>query len=280
MPFVERDGVRIAYDLVGDGPPLVWVPGTGVGGAVWTKAQVPHFRDRYKCLTIDLRGAGRSDAPEGPYAVTQLADDVAAVVEAVLGGQPAHFVGWSLGAAAIQELALSRPHVVSSAVLIATWSSTSREHHIRRWFEARLLALRHAPIEVFRAFAFWMWAPTVVDLEPDRMTDIEEFFRSISYSLPVHAYVAHFEADLAHETYERLPSISCPTLVLCGDEDLITLPRYNQTVASRIPRARLVVIPRAGHFVMLERPNEVNAAIDQFLQELQSPPITDATKGS
>jgi pimeloyl-ACP methyl ester carboxylesterase len=113
-----------------------------------------------------------------------------------------------------------------------------------------------------------MWAPTVVDLEPERMEEIEAFFRSISYSLPIHAYTAHFEADLQHETYERLPSISCPTLVLCGDEDLITLPRYNQTVASRIPGAHFVMVPQGGHFVMLERPDQVNAAIDKFLQSV------------
>lgn len=265
MAFIETDGLRLGYEVVGSGPPIVWVPGTGVSGKVWHRTQVPYFKDRYTCLTVDLRGSGESDAPPGPYTVPELAQDVAAVASSVLGGEAAHFVGWSLGAAAIQELALRRPELVRSATLVSTWSSTRREHHIRRWFEARLMALRKAPVEVFRAFAFCMWAPTVVDLEPDLMEDLEGFFRSISYSLPIHAYEAHFEADLSHDTYDRLPQIRCPTLVLCGEEDFITLPRYNRTVAERIPGARLEVIPRAGHFVFVERGEETNRAIDSFV---------------
>jgi len=264
MPHAAVNGVRLQYDLHGEGDPFVWVGGTGVGGGIWDWWQMPHFAPRYRCLTFDLRGTGASDAPEGAYAVQDFAADAAALCDH-LGISNAHFAGISLGSAIIQELALARPDLVRTAILISTWSSTRREEHIRRWFDARLTALRDGPIEVFRAFAFWMSSPTVIDLEPELQAQIEEFFAKNAGAQPVHAYVGHFEADLAHDTTDRLGGITCPTLVVYGDEDLITLPRYNRTVADAIPGAEVVVIPGAGHFAWVERGAEVNAAIDKFL---------------
>jgi pimeloyl-ACP methyl ester carboxylesterase len=83
----------------------------------------------------------------------------------------------------------------------------------------------------------------------------------------------HFRADLRHETRDRLGQISCPCLVVHGDEDLITLPWYNRTVAGLIPGATLASIPKAGHLAWLERPAELNDLIEGFLSRL---PLTAA----
>ena len=83
----------------------------------------------------------------------------------------------------------------------------------------------------------------------------------------VSGYIGHFAADLAHETLDRLPQITCPVLVVHGDQDLITLPAYNQRVAAAIPGAQLIEIQKAGHLAFLEQPDAVNAAIGNFLQE-------------
>jgi pimeloyl-ACP methyl ester carboxylesterase len=77
----------------------------------------------------------------------------------------------------------------------------------------------------------------------------------------------HFRADLSHETRDRLPLIGCPTLVVHGDEDLITLPWYNRTVADLIPGASYAVIEKAGHLAWLERPDELNALIGDFVSD-------------
>lgn len=268
MPDLTVDGVRLHYDEEGAGDPIVWIAGTGISGGVWGRWQLPHFRDRHRCITFDLRGTGASDSPVDGYSVRRFADDAAALC-AHLGIGRAHFVGVSLGSAIIQELALARPDLVRSATLVSTWSSSAREHHIRRWFEARLLTLRtQAPIEVFRSFAFWMSAPTIVDLEPELQESVEAFFAANSAAQPAHAYIGHFEADLGHETMDRLHQIGCPTLVIYGEEDLITLPRYNEAVADRIPGARRSVIPRAGHLAWVERGELLNRALDQFLADV------------
>lgn len=264
MPVARINGIDIHYRVEGSGPPLVWISGTGMSGAAWHRWHVPHFRDRWTCVTYDLRGCGRSDCPDGEYSARVMADDLVGLMDH-LGIDTAHMAGFSLGSATIQEFALAYPGRLRSAVMISTWSSTAREHHIRRHYESRLMALRQGPIEVFRAFAFWMWAPSMVDEEYDRVVELEKFFAGIAGARDLRGYVGHFQADLAHETRDRLADIRCPTLVLYGAEDLVTRPDYNQCVAAAIPGARAVEIPRGGHLAVIEHPDVANAAIDEFL---------------
>ena len=267
MPIISANGVELHYQETGKGAPLVWVMGTGMNGDAWHRCQVPEFSDRYRCITYDLRGSGRSECPDAPYTAAVLAEDLAALMDQ-LGVEAAQFVGFSLGAATVQEFAISHPERVRSAVLMSTWSSTALEHHVRRHYEARIYALRHAEdFEVFRKFAFWMWAPSTVDDRYEDLLDLEAFLGTVSGAKDISGYIGHFAADLAHETLERLPQISSPVLVIYGDEDLITRPAYNQRVAAAIPGAQIAEIPAAGHLAFLEQPAAMNAAISKFLQE-------------
>ena len=272
MTVVRINDIDVGYTVEGrddpDTPTIVWVGGTGVSGGVWRVHQTPAFSSDYRCVTYDLRGTGDSSAPEAEYTVPLFAEDAAALAEH-LAIANAHWVGLSLGSAIIQELALARPELVRSAVLLSTWSSTRREEHIRRWYSARLKALEEAPLDVFKAFAFWMWSPRVIDFEPERTRQIEEIFAANSGQQPKHAWANHFRADLAHETQDRLGEISCPVLVLYGNDDLITLPWYNRAVAERIPDARCLEIDGAGHLAWLERPDEVNVEIRRFVDEVE-----------
>jgi pimeloyl-ACP methyl ester carboxylesterase len=261
MPFVELGQRRVYYEQSGTGDPVVWLPGTGLAGRSW-ELQTALLGSSFRCITLDLPGSGRSSLP-ATATVSSLAVDVAATMDALSLG-PAHLVGLSLGSAVAQEVALLRPDLVRSTVLVGTWSSTRREHHIRRHFESRLYSLQHGPLDVFTQFTFWMSSPTLLDEEPELQTVVEERLAAHTSRWP-EGTASHFLADLSHETQDRLPQIACPTLIVHGDEDLITLPRYNQTVAAAVPDATLVSIPRAGHLVWLERPDEVTDALDSFL---------------
>jgi pimeloyl-ACP methyl ester carboxylesterase len=262
MPSVRCGDIDLSYTDHGTGPAIVWIPGTGLRGTTW-ELQVARFRDRFRCLTVDLRGSGGTSGADTAFTVADLAHDLSTWLDAI-GVSRATVIGLSLGSAVAQELALARPDLVDGLVLLATWSSTAREHHIRRHFESRLYALEHGPLDVYQQFAFWMSAPTVFDEEPGRQAEVERMLRGHTSGTP-QGFAAHFRADLSHETRARLGQISCSGLVVHGDEDLITLPRYNRTVASLIPGARLAVIPRAGHLAWLERPDELNDVIEEFL---------------
>lgn len=264
MPITTCGAVSVHHEETGAGPTIVWIPGTGLYGRSWSP-QTDHFSDRYRCLTVDLRGAG-SEGPLDALTVAELARDVAEWMDAV-GVGPAIVVGLSLGSAVAQELALARPDLVHALGLVATWSSTAREHHIRRHFESRLYALENGPLDVFAQFAFWMSAPAVVDREPDLQREVETLLGEYTSRNPP-GTAAHFRADLSHETRDRLGTITCPTLVVHGDQDLITLPWYNRAVAEAVPGARLEIVPDAGHLVWLERPAELNRLLDDFLAEI------------
>ncbi len=269
MPTVRAGNVDLFYEEAGTGEVIVWIPGTGLLGTSWSR-QVDHFRHRHRCITVDLRGSGRTEGGGTDFTVGEMADDIAGALDA-LGIRRAIAVGLSLGSAVVQELALRRPELVRAAVLLATWSSTADEHHIRRHFESRLYALEHGPLDVFVQFAFWMSAPSLLDHEPDLQSRVEaELAQHVSPNLAGTA--AHFRADLGHETRERLPRLACPTLVLHGTEDLITLPWYNERVAALIPGAQLRTVPGAGHLAWLERPDQVIQHIDQFLTTLAPDP--------
>lgn len=267
MPFVKAGDINMYYEEHGEGFPVIWIPGTGNSGEVWKRYQIPAFLDHFRCILVDPRGAGQSDKPVRPsYTVHMLARDMLAFCNE-LGLAQADFVGFSLGSAIIQELALAAPRLVRRAVLLSTWSSTPREHHIRRHYEARLLALERAPLEVFRAFAFWMWAPSFVDDHPDEMAASEQFFGEVAASMTLDSYKNHFRADLSHDALDRLDGIQARCLVVYGQEDLITLPRYNRRVAERIPNCELEEIEGAGHIAWGEKPNAVNDAILRFLSD-------------
>lgn len=264
MPTAQVGDVEMYYETTGSGDPIVWIPGTGLAGSMWNLHQVAHFRDRYRCVTVDLRGSGQTLGGRLPPTVAELAMDVIGLMDA-LDLPPAHVVGLSLGSAVAQEIALLRPDRVRSAVLAATWSSTARERHMQRHFESRLYALENGPLNVYAQFAFWMSSPSLIDDEPDLQATVEAELRR-HMSARFDGTAAHFRADLVHETADRLARIACPTLVVYGEEDRITLPRYNERVAAAIPGAAVVRIPRAGHLVWLERPVELNAHIDEFLR--------------
>ena len=263
MPLIRTGDVQMYVEESGAGEPIVWIPGTGLLGSTWDRHQVARFAPGYRCLTLDLRGSGRTEGGGERFTVEDMADDVAGVMDA-LGIASAHLVGLSLGTAVIQALALRRADLVRSAILLSTWSSSRREHHIRRHFESRLYALEHGPLDVFAQFAFWMSAPSVIDDEPGLQADVERELAA-HMSTRLAGTAAHFRADLGHDTQDRLSQIRARTLVLFGAEDLITLPRYNERVASLIPGAAVEQIPRAGHLAWLERPDQVNDSIEAFL---------------
>lgn len=262
MPTIVCGDLDVHYQEQGSGPPIVWIPGTGLCGSSW-ELQFAQYADRYRCLSLDLRGSGRTGGEDSSFTVADLAADVAAWMDALEVGS-ATVVGLSLGSAVGQELAIARPDLVERLVLLATWSSSTAEHHIRRHFESRLYALENGPLDVYAQFAFWMSSHTLYDTDRKRQAVVEGLLAA-HMSRNLRGTAGHFRADLAHESRDRLGQITCPTLVVHGDEDLITLPRYNRTVADLIYGATLATVPAAGHLFWLERPDELQALIDAFL---------------
>jgi len=118
MPTVEANGIRIGYEIRGQGHPLLLIAGVGYSRWFWNRL-IPLLEDRYQIIAMDNRGAGESDKPPGPYTVPMMAADTAGLLDA-LGIQGAYVMGHSLGGFIAQELAISRPDLVAKLVLAST----------------------------------------------------------------------------------------------------------------------------------------------------------------
>ncbi|MCU1619957.1 MAG: Pimeloyl-ACP methyl ester carboxylesterase [Modestobacter sp.] len=267
MPEVTINGHTTTWWETGSGEPLLFIMGTGMSGRAWAY-EVEHFAATHRCITYDMRGVGTADCPDSEYTPALLAEDAVALLDAI-GIDSAHVMGFSLGSCTAQEMVLNHPDRVRSAVLLSTWGRTADEHHVRRHYESRRYALQHATLDVFGRFAFWMWSPTLLEEEHERITALEGELRAWTGSKDVSGFIGHFSADLAHDTIDRLPTVDTPVLVVHGDEDRITLPRYNRRVAAAIPGAVYVEIPRAGHLAFLEQPAALNKAVGDFLSGLE-----------
>jgi pimeloyl-ACP methyl ester carboxylesterase len=260
-------GVRLDSAAFGDpsADPLLLICGTAHSFVVWTKfAQALAARHRVICY--DHRGMGASERGEGPLSVAGLAEDAAALLDA-LGIERAHLLGWSLGSAVAQELALAHPERVGSLVLWGTWSAADG------FQRAMFGALRHpwASGDIAAGLAGLSLAFSREFLDaPEAAARLHEWLPAFPHTeSQVRTALEQFDADLAHDTRDRLANVRSRTLVLVGERDVITPEWQGTAVAEAIPGARLEVFrgPHSAHAVGLERAAEVIPLVLQFLAE-------------
>ncbi|WP_033290964.1 alpha/beta fold hydrolase [Amycolatopsis jejuensis] len=253
------DNVSLYYDILGDsglpGEPVLLVTGTSTSIGHWTPAILEGLAADRRVIVYDHRGMGGSSAYTEPVSMASLAADAIALLDE-LGVGPVHVVGWSLGSAVAQELALARPDLVASLVLYGTWA---RGNEFQRSLTAGLRSpWAHGDLEGGIAALGVAFSPEFLDSP--------EFGQVITAVLPlfpqteeqIQAVVRQWDADLAHDILDRLPAIDRPTTVLVGEQDILTPPRQSRTVADAIPDAEFVLVegPGASHSLHVERPDE------------------------
>jgi len=263
VPEVPVDDRVIAYDEFGSGDPVIWLQGTGESRHGWA-AQMSDFPARWRCVVTDHRDVGESSYVPEAYTPADLAGDAAAVMEA-LGTGPAHLIGYSLGGAAAQELALARPDLVRSLVLVSTWARTDG------WFASQMRnwqSIRRAHWDdeagFLDALGPWLWSPATYAMTGR----VDAFHRLMAAEEPLQrpdGWIRQCDADIAHDAASRLRAIDVPVLVIVGEDDICTPPRYARELCALLPAADLVTIADAGHGALAEKPAEVNKAIATFL---------------
>ncbi len=250
----------IYVQQVGQGPDVLLIAGLGDTVESW-QFQLDGLADRYRLTAFDNRGAGRTPMPEGPLSVKSMADDAADVLRALDVGS-AHVAGFSGGSLIAQELALRHPDLVRSLVLQSTWAAM--DPYFRSWgLFIRGLA-EVAPSE--RAFLEWFFLDIyTARAHNDGMVDqiIEEAL-AFPHKQTTEDLQRSLDAFMDHDTTDRLPGISTPTLVLAGGRDTTSRPELGREVAKLIPGARFVVLEEEAHQPFQEVPDEWNARVDAF----------------
>jgi 3-oxoadipate enol-lactonase len=261
MPHFENNGRALYYEIHGEGEPLLCVMGLSADHLAWT-LQVPAFRARYRTIVFDNRDVGQSFRAEGPYDVTDLAQDTLALADG-LGLERFHLLGMSLGGTIAQELALAAPERVQSLHLIVTyaWAGRWGREFARLWGRAAAQRSDEEHID-------WLILQTVSQ-EFYENEEAVEFLRNMMlanpYPQPRDAFLRQLDAGARHDARDRLGALRVPTHVIAGERDLLVPAWKSEEIAQRIPGAKLRVVPRAPHGINVERAEEFNALVLEFL---------------
>lgn len=262
MPHTtSSDGARIHYEVHGAGDPVLLIMGLGSNAYGWART-IPWLSERYQVIAFDNRGTGRSDVPNGAYALVQMAADAAAVLDAC-GHETAHVVGASLGGMIAQRLALAHPKRLRSLVLVCTTPGGEKAARASDEVMAALVAGGEDPSTVYRRNAWFLYGEDTRKNYPERIEE-DLIERSRIPTTPT-GYFGQLQAAMAHDAWSELPSIGVPTLVVHGDADILVPTENGRLLAGRIPGAALVLIPGAGHMLQADAGGAVREAILGFL---------------
>jgi 3-oxoadipate enol-lactonase len=256
----KRGDVELAYEVLGDGPPLLLVQGLGYGRRGWGPS-LELLAEDFLVVAYDNRGFGESDVPPGPYTTPQLAEDAVAVLEA-LGVERANVVGASLGGMVSQELALGWPDRVDRLVLACTTPGGLGSHPMPEQTVALMLeAPTLAPDVAMRRFVENALGSTA----PQGLADEIVAYRTANPP-DLTGWQAQAAAGAGHDAIGRLGSIAAPTLVLHGDEDAVVDTRNAELLAERIPAARVERFENGGHLFFWEQPERFANLVREFLR--------------
>jgi 3-oxoadipate enol-lactonase len=259
MPFVENQGAKIYWDEQGQGAPVLLVMGLGYPSLMWYRTR-PVLTSKYRTVTLDNRGVGRSELPPGPYPIPLMASDAAAVLDAA-GAERAHVFGISMGGMIAQEFALQYPKRVRSLILGCT--ASGGPHAVRAETDATQMVMMRAKMSAEQAAEAAV--PFIYDQGTPRARIDEDIAMRRPWFPRAEAYQAQLQGILAWEAYSRLPQITAPTLVIHGENDRLVPPGNGRLIAERIPGAKLVMIPNASHIFSTDQPEAAHHAVLEFL---------------
>ncbi|WP_406229320.1 alpha/beta fold hydrolase [Nocardia sp. NBC_01009] len=265
MSIAIVNGIRLSHHVVGEGPLVLLIMGSGSPGRVWRTYQVPALvAAGFRVATVDNRGIAPSEEGADGITLDDLVADSAALIEYL--GAPAHVVGTSLGALVAQDLALEHPELVDHAVMMAT---AGRPHPMLLALNAGEAALHDQDIRLPPQYAAAIKA--TLNLSPRTLEDPEaaehwlDMFEFSASATAAPGVRAQLDIDYSRNRLPDYTRITTPSLIIGFTDDQLAPPMYCREVAAAIPGARYVEIDRCGHLGYLERPEEVNRVVIDFL---------------
>ena len=263
MNEARSGDVRIAYDVKGDGEPLLMIQGLGYDRFGWGRLPDLLAQD-FRVLVFDNRGVGDSDVPEGPYSISQMAEDALAVLDDA-GVDSAHVLGVSLGGFIAQELVLSHLGRVRKLVLVSTAPGGPK-----------MVPMPAKGVEAFGRFptmereaGFRLMVENSlgeygVREQPELVDEIYRY--RLERGPTVAGWTAQAYAGATFDAYDRVPGIGASTLVLHGGADDVVDARNAELLVELIPRARLELIPDRGHLIVWQEAERLAPIVREFLR--------------
>ena len=266
MPVASVGGINLYYEIKGRGDPLLLIMGYGFSSSHWFVIR-DRLSEEYRVILFDNRGTGRSDKPDMPYTAKMMAGDVVGLID-VLGIGAANVFGISMGGMIAQEFALSYPKYLKNLILGCTSCGGPKAVQI----SPDAVALWRDPdwanqSEEEKALGTvpWLCNQDFIDNNPAVFKRFIAIFTE--YPTPQHSLVSQMNVLMTFDSYDRLPQITAPTLVICGARDRLMPSENSKILASGIPGAELSIIENAEHAFIIDSADESARIILQFLKK-------------
>jgi pimeloyl-ACP methyl ester carboxylesterase len=268
MPVADANGQRLYYEVAGEGEPLLMVMGLGADHLAWA-LQVGPLGEHFKVVTFDNRDCGQSSYAEGPYEITDLAADAIALADH-LELESFHLIGASMGGAVAQEIALGWPDRLRTLTLAITFAGAGA--YGRKAGRMMAADVRRRPYEEqIDQMMLLCFSEDLFD-QTERITFLRQQMLANPHPQKPEGFARQAEATGRHEARERLPSLKLPVHVIGAEHDILVPAWKSRELAELIPGAKLTIIERATHGLNLERAEDFNAAVLDFLRSAQPSP--------
>ena len=273
--FAKVNGIKICYEIAGEGEPLFLVHGFGSKKESWI-AQFPVLSKHFKVIRFDNRGAGKSDRPKGTYTMEVFADDIKGLID-YLGLEKTNIAGWSLGGMIVQNFVLKYPEKVKKVVLINTNYGFPDEDGPLVYKNMRLEEEKQKKIDHVKAWwdaartGYYIKFRKEMEANPSKkwygLWSADDLIKESIIDTPT-AEDIETQADAlkTHDTFDRLKTIKSPTLIVTASHDRLTPRSSMEEIHGQIPNSKFIIIDKAGHSSPLEKAPEVNQAIIDFLK--------------
>jgi pimeloyl-ACP methyl ester carboxylesterase len=276
--FADANGIKLSYEIHGkeDNRPIILIHGIGAKKSIWI-TQIPSLIEKYRVITYDVRGFGKSDRPNEPYTMELWAEDLCGLMDylniskSVIGGR-------SMGGMIAQNFALKYPERVTKIILITTNPGMPDKQGAEMMKRSRLAGLELLQKDPFKAY----WNNTKVLYAPEFRKEMERDPEKMFYGLwspreqikesmidpPTSQDIENqSNAIQSHYTLDRLHLIKQQTLLIAASRDRFTPLSTMIEMHNKLPNSVLKVIENAGHYCTLSRATEVNQIILDFLEE-------------
>lgn len=252
MPTVRTPAAELHYERSGSGEPLLLIQGMSGTHVSWGEPFLAPLRERFEVVVFDNRGIGLSGPVEGPFTISEMAEDAAALMHE-LGLESAHVTGISMGGMIAQELALAHPERLRTLTLGCTYcggtgAQLTPEENARKLLEGMSSGDRDKAIRA----AYEVNLSPAFRAEENRYADFHEMATTVPAAKET--IELQVQAIFGHDTSARLREISAPTLVIHGTVDGVLPYANGELVASLIPSARLETLEGIGHMFWWEQP--------------------------
>jgi pimeloyl-ACP methyl ester carboxylesterase len=268
---VQVGDIDIAYKRFGEGKPILFIPGTGQTKEAWQPTLLSQLVEtNHTVIIFDSRGMGETTVGTRPFSIEQFANDTAGLLDA-LRIEKADVFGLSLGTFVAQELTLNYPEKVDRLILHAAYCGGNQTIYPSEQTAEMLMTLSSPELSSNMTAEQQTMIFAQIMFPPEWLEENPEFLNIFIEAAPLRSVSPEMiqQQALASATWkgtcDRLSSITQPTLLIVGDQDLAIPAANSIMMAQRIPNSWLVIIQGTGHGMMWQVPNEFNAIIQTFL---------------